>query len=134
MIINGASRRSVAFWSKHLTNEKTNDRVAIKEIRGLAAQNLRDALLEMQEDARYTRLKNFFYSANFNIPPGHTLSDKDWDRAFAIFEKHRGIPEGTPRVVIEHEKGGRIHRHVVWSRLNIETMRAWPDGLDAKIC
>lgn len=134
MIVNGASRRSVGFWSKHLENDKKNDRAELREIRGLAAETLRDALLEMQEDARHTRLKNFFYQANFSPAPGEVLSEKEWERAFEIFEKHRGIPEGTARVVVEHEKDGRVHRHVIWSRVNTETGRAWPDRLDAKVC
>ena len=134
MIVNGASRRSVGFWSKHLENDKKNDRAELKEIRGLAAENLRDALLEMQEDAKNTRLKNFFYQANFNPTAEERLSEEQWQRAFEIFEKHRGIPEGTARIVYEHEKEGRVHRHVIWSRVDTENGRAWSDRLDAKIC
>ncbi|MGD0798641.1 MAG: relaxase/mobilization nuclease domain-containing protein, partial [Acidobacteriaceae bacterium] len=134
MIVNGASRRSVGFWTKHLANDKKNDRAELKEIRGLAAENLRDALLEMQQDAKYTRLKNFFYSSNFSPAPGEELTEEQWQRAFEIFEKHRGIPEGTARIVYEHEKDGRTHRHVIYSRVNTETGRAWPDRFDARIC
>jgi len=134
MIVNGASRRSVAFWSRHLANDKKNDRAELKEIRGLAATSLKDALLEMQEDARHTRCQNFFYQANFNPCAHEHLTEDQWERAFDIFEKHRGIPEGTARVVYEHEKEGRVHRHVIWSRIDLETMKAWPDRLDAKVC
>ena len=134
MIVNGASRRSVGFWTRHLANDKKNDRAELKEIRGLGAENLKDALLEMQEDARFTRCKNFFYQANFNPCAHERLTEEQWQRAFEIFEKHRGIPEGQARIVYEHEKEGRIHRHVIWSRIDLETMRAWPDNLDAKIC
>ena len=134
MIVNGASRRSVAFWSRHLANDKKNDRAELKEIRGLAATNLKDALLEMQEDARHTRCKNFFYQANFSPCPHERLTEDQWERTFEIFEKHRGIPPGQARVVYEHEKDGRIHRHVIWSRVDLETMKAWPDRLDAKVC
>jgi hypothetical protein len=134
MVINGASRRSVGFWTKHLANDKKNDRAELKEIRGLAAENLRDALLEMQDDARHTRCKNFFYQANFNPAPNERLTEQQWERTFEIFEKHRGIPEGTARIVYEHEKEGRVHRHVIWSRVDLENMRAWPDRLDAKVC
>jgi hypothetical protein len=133
MIVNGASYRSVSYWSKHLTSEK-NDRAELKEIRGLGAENLRDGLLEMQQDAKHTRLKNFFYQANFNPTHDEALTEEQWQRAFEIFEKHRGIPEGTARIVYEHEKEGRTHRHVVWSRVNMETGRAWSDALDAKVC
>lgn len=134
MVIKGASRRSVEFWTRHLANDKKNDRAELKEIRGLGAENLKDALLEMQEDARFTRCKNFFYQANFNPCPHERLTEEQWQRAFEIFENHRGIPAGQARIVYEHEKEGRIHRHVIWSRIDLETMRAWPDNLDAKIC
>jgi hypothetical protein len=134
MIVNGASRRSVAFWSRHLANDKKNDRAELIDIRGLAATSLKDALLEMQEDARHTRCENFFYQANFNPCAHEHLTEEQWEQTFEIFEKHRGIPSGTPRIVYEHEKEGRVHRHVIWSRIDLENMRAWPDQLDAKVC
>ena len=40
---------------------------------------------------------------------------------------------GQPRFVVEHEKDGRTHRHVVWSRIDTERMRAIPDSLTAAI-
>jgi len=46
----------------------------------------------------------------------------------------RCIPEGQQRIVYEHEKKGRIHRHVVWNRIDTENMRAFPDSLDLKVC
>jgi hypothetical protein len=134
VIVNGAARRSVGFWSKHLLSDKKNDRAEVKEVRGLAAETLRDGLLEMQEDARNTRLKNFFYQANFNPTADERLTDEQWERAFRIFEERRGIPEGTARIVVEHEKEGRVHRHVIWSRVDTETGRAWSDNRYAKIC
>lgn len=134
MVVNGASRRSVEFWTKHLANDKKNDRAELREIRGLAAKTLGEGLREMEDDARQTRCKNFFYQANFNPCPHERLTDEQWDKAFEIFEKHRGIPEGQARIVYEHEKEGRIHRHVIWSRIDLEKMRAWPDQLDAKVC
>lgn len=134
MIVNGASRRSVAFWSRHLENDKKNDRAEMIEIRGLAATNLKDGLLEMQEDARHTRCQNFFYQANFNPCANEHLTEEQWQQAFEIFEKHRGIPSGMPRIVYEHEKEGRVHRHVIWSRIDLENMRAWSDSKDAEIC
>jgi hypothetical protein len=111
-----------------------NERAELKQIRGLKADSLEDALLEMQREAAVRpRLKNFMYHADFNPRPNERFVEEDWERAFEIFEKQRGIPEGTPRVVYEHEKEGRIHRHVIWARLNPETMRAFPDGLDWKV-
>ena len=72
--------------------------------------------------------------ANFNPCEHEQLTEQQWERAFEIFEQHRGIPPGQARVVYEHEKEGRTHQHVIWSRIVLEEGRAWSDALDAKIC
>ena len=134
IVNNAASRRDVAFWTKHLLNDEKNERAELREIRGLAADNLHSALLEMQQDARHApRCKNFMYHADFNPRRDERLTEEQWERAFEIFEKHRGIPAGQPRVVVEHEKEGRVHRHVIWLRVDLENLRAFPDGLDWKV-
>ncbi len=134
MYIKGASRRSVGFWSRHLQDTRENVRAEVIEKRGLAADDLRDMMFEMQEDARLTRCKNFMYIASFNPCPHEHPTERQWERMLEIFEKQRGIPEGQQRIVIEHEKEGRTHRHVVWSRIDLGKMRAFPDGLNPKIC
>jgi hypothetical protein len=134
IINNAGSRRDVDFWTKHLQNQEENDRAELREIRGLSADNLQDALLEMQRDAEaLPRLQNFMYHADFNPARHERLTDEQWDRAFEIFEKERGIPAGKPRVVFEHEKDGRVHRHLIWTRVDHENRRATPDGLDWKV-
>ena len=81
-----------------------NDWAELKQISGLAADNLEDAFREMQcEAAVLPRLKNFFYHADFNpCPNGRELAEDESERTYEIFERHRGIPEGTPRIVFEH--------------------------------
>jgi hypothetical protein len=134
IINNAGSRRNVGFWTRHLQNVEENERAELKEIRGLSADNLRDALLEMQQEARcLPRLKNFMYHADFNPARHERLTAEQWDRAFEIFEQQRGIPAGQPSVVFEHEKDGRVHRHVIWTRVDHENQRATPDDLDWKV-
>ncbi len=134
MYIKGGSRRSIGFWSKHLQDREQNLRVDIIERRGLAATDLKDMMLEMQEDARFTRCENFMYIAAFNPCPHEQLTEEQWEKAYEIFEKHRGIPAGQQRIVIEHEKEGRIHRHVVWNRVDLENMRAFRDAWNSEVC
>ena len=134
MVIKGGSRRNIGFWSGHLEDAKKNDRVELIEKRGVAADDLRGMMREMLENSELTRCKNFMYIASFNPTEGEVLTEAQWDRAYEIFEKERGIPEGQPRIVYEHEKKGRIHRHVVWDRVDQEQQRAFPDGLDFKVC
>jgi hypothetical protein len=135
MIIKGASRRNIGFWSRHLTNDKKNDRVELIEKRALVADNLADMMREMQKDTKFApRCDNFMYIASFNPCAHEHPTEQQWERMYEIFEKHRGIPEGQQRIVYEHEKNARTHRHVVWNRIDTEKMRAFPDGLDLKVC
>ena len=134
MIIKGASRRSVKFWAKHLTDEKYNDRAEMVDQRGLLSENLADMLHEIQDNAHLTKCRNAMYVASFSPAIGETLNEVEWERAYEIFEKHRGIPEGQRRVVYEHEKEGRTHRHVVWDRIDAENVKAFPDPHDWKVC
>jgi hypothetical protein len=135
MIIKGASRRNIGFWSRHLTNDTKNDRVELIEKRGLVADNLGDMMREMQKDTRFaSRCENFMYIASFNPCAHEHPTEQQWERMYEIFEQHRGIPAGQQRIVYEHEKNARTHRHVVWNRIDTEKMRAFPDGLDLKVC
>jgi len=134
MYIKGGSRRAIKFWAKHLEDVKTNDRVELIEKRGLAADGLEEMLLEMQENAALTRCQNFMYIASFSPALGEVLTEEQWDRAYEIFEQERGIPEGQPRIIYEHEKEGRTHRHVVWDRIDQEKQKAFADSFNLKPC
>ena len=123
MIINGGSRCNGAFFAKHLLNPEHNEQVHVEEIRGLAANNIGQAFYEMKAVASGTRCKNFFYHANLNPEADEILTPEQWDRAVDELEKRLGL-EGQARFVVEHEKKGRIHRHVVWSRIDVDRMKA----------
>ena len=132
IIINGASRRAGGWWAKHLTNKETNERVDLVEMRGLAADTVRDAFREMQALAIGTKCANYFYQANINPRADEHLTPEQWAEAVDTLERNLGF-SGQPRFVVEHEKAGRTHRHVVWSRIDIEQQRALPDSLTAPI-
>jgi hypothetical protein len=133
LINNAHSCCDVDFWTKHLGNTEANERAELKEIRGLKADNLAQALNEMQALARdHPRTKNFMYHADFNPRHEEHLTPEQRDRAFEIFEKERGIPSDAARIVMEHVKEGRQHWHVIWYRLD-DTGRPFSDKLDAKV-
>jgi hypothetical protein len=123
MIINGGSRCNGRFFAKHLTNGDENERVTLCELRNLAADNVAGALQEMEAVASGTLCKNYFYHANIN--PQHTeqLTPQQWDLAVGVLEKNLNLG-GHARFVVEHRKKGRTHRHVIWSRIDVSTMRA----------
>lgn len=136
MIVNGASYRSVWWWTRHFEDTIENVRTEIVQSEGLASEDIRDKMREMQLMAEGTRCKNFMWIADLSPSPGESrrLSEDEWERVRQIAEKFRGL-EGQPYFVIEQEKAdGRIHRHAVWSRIDVETGRARPDGWDSEIC
>jgi hypothetical protein len=132
MVINGASRCARAWWANHLQDAKKNDRVTVIEFRGLMHENIDDALREMEAVSLGTRCKNYFYQANINPRADETLTSEQWQHAVDRLEKNLGF-EGLPRFVVEHEKGGRTHRHVVFSRIDPDLMIARSDSLTARI-
>ena len=130
MIANGGSYRCVLWWADHLQS-KDNDRATIVKSHGLRSESIHDMLSEMEAQAQGTRCQNFFYQMNLNPVPGERLSEAQWDRVREIAEKHHGF-EGQAYFVVEHVKHGRAHQHIVWSRIDIENVRAISDSNDAR--
>jgi hypothetical protein len=123
MIINGGSRSNAAFFAKHLMNGEQNERVTLCEMRGLAAENVPDAFREMAAVAMGTLCQNYFYHANINPREHEELTAEQWQTAVDTLEQHLGL-DGTARFVVEHRKAGRTHRHVIWLRIDIQSMTA----------
>jgi hypothetical protein len=128
MIIEGAAAGNVSWWSKHLLRTDTNEKVTIKDIRGLTADDLPSALREMQALASGSRCRgNFMYQANINPLAHEHLTNDQWNEAVDLLEKNLGL-EGHQRVVVEHVKNGREHRHVIWNRVDPENLRVTDIG------
>jgi hypothetical protein len=132
IIINGGSRRAGGWWSKHLDNQATNERVQLIDIVGLNATTMPDAFKEMYALSLGTKCDNYFYQANINPRADEKLTPAQWDHAKDKLLENLGLA-GQPHFVVEHEKNGRTHRHIVVSRIDIEHMRAIPDSLTAAI-
>lgn len=128
MIINGASRSNGAFFSRHLMRADHNERVSLVEMRGLAsAEDVREAFRELKQRAEGTACKNYFYHANLNTREDEVLTPEQWAQAVNVLERELQL-EGQPRFIIEHEKEGRTHQHVIWGRVDAETMTTIHDG------
>lgn len=123
MIINGGDRRASGFFAWHLGNAEKNENVLLSDIRGLASKDIQGCFQEMETVASGTRCKNWFYHANLNPCEDEQLTVEQWAWAIDRLEKELGL-EGHARFVVEHEKKGRTHRHVVWSRIDTDKMRA----------
>lgn len=106
-----------------------NERVEVLGIRGAALEDLREAIDDWRDYAKGTNCDKPIYHAQLN--PDRDLSREEWETAIGIFEKELGL-ENYPRAVVLHEKEGREHIHLVYSRFDhdpeAEHMRAWSDS------
>lgn len=123
MILKGSQRAGGAQLAAHLLNERDNDHVTLGEIRGFAADDLHGAFKEAQAVASGTRCKQYLFSLSLNPPIGANVSEREFERVADEAEKALGL-EGQPRAIVFHEKEGRRHAHVVWSRIDPNEMRA----------
>jgi hypothetical protein len=124
MIIKGKGPQQLA---THLGNAEKNERVSLVETRGTIAQDLRCALVEMDAYAVGTRCERSLYHAAISPEPPHVLTPEQRSEAIDALEKRLGL-DGHARVVVMHEKLGRQHIHVVWSRIDLEKMRSVSDS------
>ncbi|MEM6780330.1 MAG: AAA family ATPase [Pseudomonadota bacterium] len=122
MIIKGNQRGGAKDLSLHLMKDE-NEVVEVHQLRGFMSRDLMGALNEIYAISRGTKCKQFMYSLSLNPPIGETVSIADFEDAIEQAEKRLGLV-GQPRAVVLHEKEGRRHCHVVWSRIDIATMTA----------
>jgi hypothetical protein len=128
VVIKGKSVAGAKRVADHLARTDTNERMEVKELRGVAAENMREAFREMEAVATgCPRCQRPFYHASINTRADERLTDAQRAQAIDRLEKELGL-DNQPRVVVVHEKEGREHCHVVWARVNAETMRAIPDS------
>jgi hypothetical protein len=127
MIIKGKSRGGPQQLATHLGNAEKNERVSLIETRGTIAQDLRGALVEMDAYAVGTKCERSLYHAAISPEPPHVLTPEQRAEAVDALEKKLGL-DGHARVVVMHEKLGRQHIHVVWSRIDLAKMRSVSDS------
>lgn len=127
MIIKGKSRAGPAALAAHLGNAEKNERVTLLETRGTVARDLRGALIEMDAYAAGTRCEKSLYHAAISPEPPHRLSGDQRMQAIDALEEKLGLT-GHSRVVVMHEKLGREHIHVVWSRIDLPHMKSVSDS------
>jgi len=127
MIIKGGARAGAASLASHLERADTNERVRVVEMRDVAGATLDQALREMEALASGTRCKSPLYHANIDPRANEVMTAEQWARAVDALEEKLGL-QGQPRAVVQHVKEGREHTHVVWSRIDLDHMRAIPDS------
>lgn len=123
MILVGNRRGSASELAAHLLNVKDNEHVELHEVRGFISDDLECALHEAYGISRGTRCKKFLYSLSLSPPQTESVPVEVFEAAIDRIEQRLGFNR-QPRTIVFHEKKGRRHAHVVWSRINADTMTA----------
>ncbi|WP_298921280.1 relaxase/mobilization nuclease domain-containing protein [uncultured Roseobacter sp.] len=123
MILNGNQRGGGLKLAAHLSNMIENDHVELHELRGFSSETLRGAMQETDAIAKGTQCKQFLFSLSLSPPETEQVPVAAFEAAVADIEKRLGL-SGQPRAIVFHEKNGRRHAHAVWSRIDVQEMKA----------
>lgn len=132
MIIEGKSRgkgKGAFCLATHLLKPE-NDRIRIVEARGTCNHDdLDETFSDWQTIGWSIGCKKALYHAN--ISPDETVRLTEEQKLTAVdrLESELGFV-GQPRVIVEHEKKGREHLHVVWLRIDTDRMRVLSDSFN----
>lgn len=123
MILKASQRAGARNLSDHLMNDRDNDHISLADIRGFMADDLHGALDEAYAISKATHCKQYLFSLSLNPPQDHVATEQDFLDAAERVEKRLGLAD-QPRALVIHEKEGRRHAHVVWSRIDGEELKA----------
>lgn len=126
MILKGNQRGGGGQLARHLTNTADNDHVELYEIRDLGASDVAGAFQEIEAHAAGTKCKQPFFSVSLSPPQDCAATIEQYEQAIDAIEAKFPALAKQPRVILFHEKEGRRHCHVVWSRIDTERMKAIP--------
>ena len=121
MILKGNQRGNGADLAIHLMNSYDNESIEVAEVYGTVAGDLLGAFGEIEAVSLGTKATEPFYS--LSIDPPQPMTREQYFEAISAIEHGLGLTD-QPRAVVFHVKDGREHCHVVWSRIDIERMRA----------
>jgi len=129
MILVGNPRGGGRDLAHHLM-KADNERVEVAQLRGFIAGDLDGAFRETYAISRGTQCRQYLFSLSLNPPKGAAVEDSAFFQAADQAEAKLGLTD-QPRALVFHEKRGddgrvRRHAHVVWSRIDVEEMKAIP--------
>jgi len=122
-MLKGSQRGGAKQLALHLLNDHDNDHVEVHAIDGFVSEDITGALQEMYAVSRATRCKQFMFSLSLSPPKDEIVTVENYDAAINEAAERLGL-SGQPKVVLFHEKSGRRHCHVVFSRIDTANMTA----------
>jgi Relaxase/Mobilisation nuclease domain len=132
VIIEGKSRgkgKGNFCLATHLL-KKENERIRMVEARGTVLHDdLHETLSDWQTIGQAIGCKKPLYHANISPDEVKRLTEEQKIAAVDRLEQALGFT-GQPRVIVEHEKKGREHLHIVWLRIDTDRMRVLSDSFN----
>jgi hypothetical protein len=123
MILKGSQRGGPIKLAAHLLNDRDNHHVTLHEVRGFVSSGLVGAMAEASAVSKGTRCRQPVFSLSLNPPKDEIVPVEAFLEAADRAEAVLGL-SGQPRAIVFHEKNGRRHAHVVWSRIDAKEMKA----------
>ncbi len=123
VIIKTARNPNAGALFRHLTRLDHNERVDVAQLRGVVAEGFQGALAEMEAVACGTQCEKNFYHISVAIQDDEKLKREQWLDVAERIGQEFGI-EDHARAVVFHVKDGKEHMHVVFSRIDPDTMKA----------
>ena len=123
MILKGSQRSGGMQLALHLLKTEDNEHVEIHELKGFVADDLIGAFKEAHAISTGTKCRQFLFSLSLSPPERESVPVEVFEKAIADIESKMGLTD-QPRAIVFHEKEGRRHAHCVWSRIDVEQMKA----------
>ncbi len=123
MIIKASQRANGGELALHLLNAQDNEHITLHDMRGFISDDLKDAFDEIRALSKLTKCKQYLFSVSLNPPQDADICIADFEAAAARLEQRLGLSE-QPRAILFHEKEGRLHAHCVWSRIDVDNLKA----------
>ncbi len=128
MILIASQRSGARDLADHLMNDIENDHVELADLTGFMSDDLHGALDEAYAISKATKCQKFLFSVSLNPPGDAVISKEEFQETADRVAEHLGIQD-QPRALVIHEKQGRRHAHVVFSRIDGENLKAIELGL-----
>lgn len=122
MIIKGGPRSKGRELAAHLTRVDTNEEVRVLGFQGVAARDVKGALAEMEAVAAGGKTSKPLYHVSVSPKANEILTAEQWRQTADQLAAALGM-EGHQRLIVLHTKEGRQHGHIVFNRVNVETLK-----------
>jgi len=123
MILKASQRAGGMQLAHHLQKTDDNEHVEIHKIGGFVADDLIGAFKEAHAVSLGTRCQQFLFSLSLSPPEMAKVPIEVFEQSIAEIAARMNL-DGQPRAIVFHEKEGRHHAHCVWSRIDVNQMKA----------